>query len=615
MRQLAFFRLFAATLLLIFFTVDVQSQTIDRVEPPNWWVGMSQTDVQILIHGKDISKAEFKIAAKDVELLQVNLADSPNYVFLDLRIDDEASAQTFDIQYKMPNARSKKIQYELKSREKDRNATVDLSDAIYLITPDRFVNGNPDNDSVAGMQEAVNRESRGGRHGGDLEGVLSKLDYIQDLGITAIWLNPVVENDMPAYSYHGYAITDFYNVDPRYGTNEMFRNLSAELHSRGMKHVMDMVFNHCGLSHWWMTDYPFDNWIHDYQEYAQTNYAISGYSDPYMSNVDLDKMEKGWFVPTMPDMNHDNEFMVNYLIQNSIWWIEYASLDGIRMDTYPYNSPMAMKKWSDRIRQEYGDFYLLGETWISDVSLESYWSSKDENYAGYNSGLSSITDFPLSYAMHNAFKPEGDIKKIYDVLCQDFLYQEPFTNLIFSDNHDMDRFYHVVGNDVDRFNLAMTFMLTTRGIPQVYYGSEILMEKFGDHGDLREDFPGGWATDEIDAFDFDHLTVDQQKAFSHLRGLLNLRKTNEVFQKGSLKHFLPIDNIYAYGRDLNGEKVAIFLNNNDSESTIEISRFHEILNGFTVGTDMLNGQVLDLSQKLILKPKQGLVLQLSEMNN
>ncbi|MFT7234121.1 MAG: glycosidase, partial [Cyclobacteriaceae bacterium] len=580
-----------------------------------WWVGMKNTELQLLIHGQDISKAQFKISEKDVTLVKVNVAESPNYVFLDLMISSDALAQVINIEYKMPSSKNQKIKYELRVREKDINATVDRSDAIYLITPDRFVNGNPDNDTVDGMKESANREFHGGRHGGDLEGVLSKLDYLQNLGVTTLWLNPVVENDMPEYSYHGYAITDFYRVDPRYGTNEMFRELTVQLHKRGMKNVMDMIFNHCGLSHWWMADYPFKNWIHDFDEYEQTNYSISSYSDPYRSTADLDKMEKGWFVTSMPGMNHDNAFMVTYLIQNSIWWIEYALLDGIRMDTYPYNNPKVMRLWADRIYQEYPAFYLLGETWISDVSLESYWAPKNEDSKEFQSGVSSITDFPLCYAMHNAFKEDGDIKKLYELLCQDFLYDKPFVNLIFNDNHDMDRFYHIIGNNVDRFNLAMTFMLTTRGIPQIYYGSEILMENFGEHGALREDFPGGWPSDKIDAFDFDQLSADQKKAFLHLQNLLNLRKSSPVLQEGTLKHFVPVNNIYVYGRELNGEKVAVFLNNKDVDQTIDLTRFHEILNGFTLGKDLLSNSTFDLTQKLKLEPRQGIVLQLSEVNN
>lgn len=594
---------------------QLRAQSDMRIEPPNWWAGMNNPDLQLLVGASDISQADFKIKNKDIELIDVTKGESSNYVFLDLRIAEKATPQTFKIEYKLPNAKKQYFEYELRARTKDPLATINQSDVLYLVTPDRFVNGNPENDTVAGMKESADRGFHGGRHGGDLEGVLSKLDYMEKLGITALWLNPVVENDMPEYSYHGYAITDFYNVDPRYGSNELYQRLSKELHKRDMKLVMDMVFNHSGLEHWWMKDAPFEDWVHDYSKYETTNFSISSFSDPYATNADWEKMEKGWFVPSMPDLNHDNRFLANYLIQNSIWWIEYADLDGIRMDTHPYNKPEVMQEWAERVNDEYPEFYLLGETWVGDVSLEAYWSPKETSSSEFNSGLTSITDFPLCYAVQNAFKEGGNVNELYSKLSQDFLYDRPFSNLTFADNHDMDRFFYTIGKDVDRFNLAMTFLLTTRGIPQLYYGTEILMEKFGQHGDLREDFPGGWESDEQNAFEVANLNIDQQRAFIHIQKLLQLRKSSEILQVGKLLHFIPQDNIYVYGREHNGERLAVFLNNNKEEKTIDLKRFYELLNGYTKGKDALSGLEFDLTQALTLPSRSSLILELSELNN
>ncbi|HCX23233.1 MAG: alpha-amlyase [Flammeovirgaceae bacterium] len=596
---------------LIMFFGNVFAQKVSRVEPPNWWAGMNNPNLQIMLYGENLKGASVTIDAEGVDLVRINEAESPNYMFLDLKIGKEAPSQTFDIKIKSKSGKMK-VSYELKTRSEKTSETVDASDVVYLLTPDRFANGDPSNDTVKGMKEVADRSFRGGRHGGDLTGVLSKLDYLDDLGITAIWLNPVVENDMPKYSYHGYAITDYYKVDPRYGSNEQYVELANELHARDMKLVIDLVFNHCGLSHWWMVDMPYSDWVHDHDTYGNSNYQLAVESDPYSSTSDLNKMEKGWFVPTMPDLNQDNPMMANYLIQNSIWWIEYAHLDGIRMDTHPYNSKEVMKQWTERVHEEYPGFYLLGETWVGDPALEAYWAPKATNPNGFESGLTSITDFPICYAMHNAFKEDGDVWRLYETLGKDFLYKEPMTNTIFPDNHDMDRFYHTIGNDVNRFNTAMTFTMTTRGIPQLFYGTEILMEKFGDHGDLREDFPGGWEGDSQNAFDFEELTETQRIAFDHLRKLLNYRKESKALQYGTLKHFMPNDNVYVYNRMYEDENVLVILSNNDAEVELDLVRFKEILEGYEGGLNVMTGESVILKDSLLVAPESSLIIELSK---
>jgi neopullulanase len=600
--------------LLFCFCLLANAQDALRVEPPYWWAGMQNKELQLLVKGDNISTYDVALSSKKVKLVKVNKAESPNYLFLDLMLSEGTTAESFTIDFTKKGSKKISYIYELKARNQKQTAFVDQSDIIYLITPDRFANGDEKNDSVAGMMEPGNRSFHSGRHGGDLQGVINKLDYLENLGVTSLWLNPVVENNMPAYSYHGYAITDYYKVDPRYGSNALYRELSQKLHERKMKLIIDMVFNHCGLEHWWMKDAPFADWIHDTGNYQETNHAIAAFSDPYAATTDLQRMERGWFVPSMPDLNHGNPFMANYLIQNSIWWVEDANLDGIRMDTYPYNDPSVMQQWTARVRKEYPNIYLLGETWVTNEATEAYWGPQ-KNGSTFNSGLTSITDFPLCEAVKKGFAKDGDVKILYETLSRDFLYGNSFSNTTFVDNHDMDRLFFSLGKDVDRLNLAMTFLLTTRGIPQLYYGTEILMDKAGHHGDIRQDFDGGWTADTRNAFDRANLTPEESKAFDHVQKLNLLRKNNATLQAGSLKHFMPEANVYAYCREKDGERIMIFLNNADATSTIKLSRFQEVINGFNTGSDMLTGEKYEMLDALVLKPKSSLILKLSEINN
>lgn len=600
------------TLILSVWTVcSAFGQSVLRVEPPNWWTGMSEKNLQLLVYGEAVRSAHVQINYPGVELAEVVKPDSENYLFLDLVVQPDAKPGEFRINFTFPSSDKKLVHtYELKAREKGRSAHLGLdhTDVIYLITPDRFVNGDPSNDEVKGLKEGKNRTYYNGRHGGDLAGIISKIDYISDLGATAVWLNPVLENDMPRDSYHGYATTDYYKVDPRYGSNEQYRKLATQLHNRGMKLIMDMVFNHCGLDHWWMSDPPFNDWINYYPEYVNTNHAMASLSDPYAASDDMEKMEKGWFVSSMPDLNHANPFMANYLVQNSVWWIEYAGLDGIRMDTYPYNNKEFMVEWAKQIYKAYPDFYIVGETWVDNEAHEAYWAGKNESTAGFNSHLNSITDFPLCQAVRSAFAEDGDVIELYNVLSKDFLYDYPYRNKIFADNHDMDRFYHAIGEDLDKFRNAMTFLLTTRGIPQIYYGTEILMKGSGHHGVLREDFPGGWRDDERDAFTLQGRTDAENRAFDHLQTLLNWRKKSEAIKNGSLIHFVPYDNIYVYNRKAENESVVVIINNNTETRELDMSRYKEALAGYNSGVDVLSNKKFDELDALSIGGNEALIL-------
>ena len=590
-----------------------QVVTVDRVEPPFWWTDMADQRLQLLVKGQNISTADVSITYPGVEVTGVHKAEDSDYAFIDLQIGSGAVPGTLDIEFTY-GKKGRLIQhYELKARQHDPQAHKGLGqgDVIYLLTPDRFANGNPSNDTVKGMKEGVNRSFDGGRHGGDLQGIRSRLDYIEDLGMTTLWLNPVLENDMPEYSYHGYAITDYYKVDPRYGTNEEYRQLAAELHQRGMKLIMDMVFNHCGLDHWWMQDMPFGDWVHDYPQYEITNYAIAALSDPHGSESDRRQMEKGWFVPSMPDLNHDNPHMATYLIQNTIWWVEYAGLDGIRVDTYPYNNKEFMAAWSKRVHREYPDLYLVGETWIGSVAQVAYWTDRGPEYNGdYNSHTDAMTDFPLCFAIHQAFKAEGDVMALYDALSKDFLYYDASRNKVFGDNHDIDRIYHTLGKDLDRFNQAMTFLLTTRGVPQVYYGTEIIMKGSGPHGLIREDFPGGWSADSRNAFTADGRTTDENVAFDHIRKLLTWRKQSDAIANGALRHFIPRENLYVYNRKSDKESVLVMINNSASAVKPDMQRFSEVLKGYEGAVDILSGKNLDDLYDLRIEGNRSLILEL-----
>lgn len=587
--------------------------TLDRVEPPSWWTGMKDEHLQLLVKGQNISTAAVSITYPGVEVIGVTPAENKNFLFIDLRIKPETQPGTVKIDFTYGRRGKLQYNYDLRARSNDGELHRGLGqqDVIYLITPDRFVNGDPANDVVAGMKEGKGRALPGGRHGGDLAGINAKLDYLDDLGVTTLWLNPVLENNMPEYSYHGYAITDYYKVDPRYGDNEMYRKLSDDLHHRGMKLIMDVIFNHCGLEHWWMKDMPFTDWIHDYPDYDITNYAIAALSDPHAVESDRRQMEKGWFVPTMPDLNHDNPFMVTYLIQNTIWWIEYAGLDGLRIDTFPYNKKEFLASWAMRILKEYPELYLVGETWIGDVGQVAYWADKGPDYDGdYNSNTPAMADFPLYFAINSTFREGGNVAALYDVLSRDFMHYDPTKYKVFTDNHDVDRLFHSLGEDIDRFKQAITFLLTTRGVPQLYYGTEIIMKGSGDHGIIREDFPGGWPDDKRDAFSQKGRSEEEQAAFGFIRQLLNWRKHSEAISKGVLKHYIPRDNLYVYNRKSENESVVVIINNSDKPVVADMSRYHEILQGYDRANDVLSGRSLSSLDSVSIEANASLVLEL-----
>jgi glycosidase len=588
---------------------------INHIEPPNWYVGMKNTELQILIHGKDIAKANVKLGNQLAKLKEIKKVSNPNYVFLTISIPSNAKAGNLPIVFTNAN-QSKTINYELRAKSIDKNRIqgFNASDVIYLIMPDRFANAVPANDNVEGMLEKANRNELYGRHGGDLQGITNNLGYIKDLGMTAIWLNPVLENDMPQASYHGYAMTDLYNVDRRFGGNQAYLDFINKAHSMGLKVIQDMVANHVGINHWIVKDLPEPTWIHQFDDFTRSNYRLATASDPYASEKDKMLMEKGWFDTTMPDINQSNPLFAKYLIQNSLWWIEYAGIDGIRMDTYPYNDKQFMSNWASAIFAEYPKFNIVGEVWIHSAPMESYWLKGTKNRDGFVSTLPSITDFPLYDAINAAMnEPNGwgsGLSRIYHTLAEDFLYEKPMENVIFLDNHDVTRFFSVVGEDFEKYKMATAFLMTTRGTPQVYYGTEVLMAGGPEHAYVRRDFLGGWAEDKGSVFKNEGLPQIQSEALSYMKKLANWRKDKKVIHTGKLTHFIPDNEMYVYFRHNAQERVMVVLNTGNQPKKLETKRFEELMKGFSTAKDIVSDKIFNDLKTIEIPAKSALILEL-----
>lgn len=584
---------------------------------------MNNPELQLMIYGDEIgSYNSVSVNKKFVHVNDVHSADSPNYLFVDLMISK--TAEPGKLTFTLSNrTKSQTFEYELKKREENSAEREGFtpSDVIYLITPDRFANGDPSNDVVDGMLEnRIDRTDDFARHGGDIQGIINHLDYIQEMGFTAVWPTPLLENDMPSQSYHGYAITDLYKTDPRFGDNELYLKLSEELRKRDMKLIMDQVLNHIGSKHWWMDDLPFDNWL-NYQgeeELHVTNHTRQVYTDPYASEIDNKKMQDGWFVSTMPDMNQRNPFLATYLVQNSIWWIEYADLGGIRIDTYSYPHPEFTANWTRAIMNEYPNFNMVGEEWSTRPSVIAKWQKGYEGDFEYKQELGSLMDFPIQKALIAALVEEDNswangLIKLYQALSMDFNYVDPSKLVIFPDNHDMDRIFTSLGEDVDLQKMALTYIATMRGIPQMYYGTEIGIENTGfphNHGVIRTDFPGGWDDDEKNAFMGENLEPFEQELQNHTKTLLNWRKTSEAVHNGNLLHFAPVEAIYVYFRFTDNEKVMVVMNKNDEERKIDTSYYQEGIGSAVQAKNIFEGTVSDLSDGLTVPGKSAVIFEL-----
>lgn len=606
-------------LLFSFSTFITQAQnTVQRIEPPNWWAGMHHNEIQLLVYGENVADLKPSLDYPDVSLEQVIQVQNPNYLFLNIHIGATAKAGALNINFSKNGETVESHSWSLQERQENRINLegFDASDAIYLITPDRFANGDESNDSLEGLKEKANRSNKGGRHGGDIEGLRQNLDYIKDLGFTAFWLNPLLENDMEEYSYHGYSTTDYYKVDPRFGSNEDYLKLTEEARSKGLKLIMDMIVNHCGSEHWWMDDLPFEDWINHWPEYTGTNHRKTVLQDPYVSDLDKKTFTDGWFVPTMPDLNQRNPFMATYLIQNSIWWVEYLGLAGIRMDTYPYPDMDFMTDWTKAMMKEYPDLNIVGEEWFEFPTIVSYWQKGKHNPNGYTSDLKSVMDFPIQMTFVRALKSEESWRtgwnSFYEMLAHDYLYPDPMNLVVFPDNHDMARIFAQLNGDYDMFKQAMGFFLTIRGIPQLYYGTEILVKgpENGDHGLVRSDFPGGWKGDKINGFTGEGLTDLQKEAQKYVSHLLKWRQSATAIHNGKLKHFIPNSGVYTYFRYNEEQKIMVIFNKNTAETKVELKRFAEMLEGETEGTDIVTSKKHVLKDALMVAPKSVTILEL-----
>ncbi|MGB3591718.1 MAG: glycoside hydrolase family 13 protein [Nonlabens sp.] len=602
---------------------------LQRVEPPFWWAGMDHSQVQLMLYGQEIGSI-YQVDSDDVQIVETKTTDNSNYLLVTIETKDLAPGK---ITLRLNSIETTKVlEYEIKKRKSGSAARkgFDSSDVIYLVMPDRFANGDPSNDNTADTKEKSDRSKKGGRHGGDLQGIIDHLDYIDDLGATALWSTPVQEDNEATYSYHGYAISDLYRIDPRYGTNADYRRLADELHQRDMKLIMDMVPNHWGASHWMMRDLPMPDWIHYFNDndgeelplagFARSNYRQSTQFDPYQTKIDEVYAQRGWFDYTMPDMNTSNPTFITYMIQNAIWWIEYAGLDGIRVDTYPYNEKEGIARWTKAIMDEYPNFNVLGETWLYESAHVAFWQ-KDSPIAAiqnYNSHLPTVMDKPLNVNMLKAFKEEAiswdkGLVHIYNSLTNDFMFADPNQIVILAGNHDTNRINGsgVFKGNLEKYKLAMTFLLTTRGIPQIYYGDEIGMggnrDTDGD-GDIRRDFPGGWAGDKQNAF---RDPTDEQKAYQDFtRKLLNYRKQSTAIHNGKLLHYVPENNCYVYFRYNEQERVMVIINNSTQTRTLDLNRFAEGLDNRNSGVDVLTDRKVGLKDSIKISAQTSMVIDL-----
>ena len=606
-------------LLLFFLISSSMFAQIEKIEPPFWYAGMHNPDLQIMFYGKNI--AQFQVSVShSIKITNVKRTENPNYLFV--TIDTKNSPAT-DLVFTFKNNNSVAFiqNYSLKKRRENsaQRKSFDASDMMYLIMPDRFSNGKKNNDSNDLTHEEFNRNLPGGRHGGDIEGIINHLDYLQELGVTTVWNTPLCEDNEVTYSYHTYAQSDVYKIDPRYGTNEDYARLSSELHKRKMKLVMDYVTNHWGAAHWMMKDLPTHDWIHQFETFTQTNHKRTTLHDINASKIDTKICMDGWFAPTMPDLNQSNPLMLNYLIQNAIWWIEYADLDGFRVDTFNYSDPEGIAKWTKAITNEYPNFNIVGEVWMQNQAQMAYWQ-KDSKIAAiqnYNSHLPSVMDFTLLTALASAFN-ENDgswdkgMVKIYDNFSNDFLYPNINNLLIFVENHDTQRVNHVYNNDIRKYKMAMAVLATVRGIPQLYYGSEIGMAGNKDNGDadIRQDFPGGWEGDTNNAFIKEGRTQGQNEYFDFTSKLFNWRKNQSAVHFGKMTHYIPENNTYVYFRYNSNESVMVLINNSNETKNINPTRFAENIGNHKTGKDVITEQNIDVTNDITLEPKSVLILEL-----
>ncbi|MBR0533354.1 MAG: cyclomaltodextrinase N-terminal domain-containing protein [Bacteroidales bacterium] len=625
---------------------EADENQVQRVEPLSWWAGMT-TDLQIMVQGPAISEYDVAVEGKGLSVKAVHKADSPNFLFIDMAVK---TAGEYNLVFTRGDD-SFKYPYIIREREKGsrERESFTTADMIYLIMPDRFSSAFMDNDEqwqggeyfdgsarlwkVPETPDEVNRADAVARHGGDIQGMMNHLDYIAGLGATAIWCTPLLLDNQPRESYHGYACADYYHIDPRFGDNELYKSFVQAAHEHGLKIIMDIVTNHCGTAHWWMEDAPFKDWYHSAEPYVQMNALFSVYMDPNASIRDRERQESGWFVPSMPDMNLDNPYVLKYFQQWAIWWIEYAGLDGLRVDTYPYNEPEPMSRWCKAVTDEYPNMNIVGECWDTKIPQLAYWQKDNPNADGFNSNLPSIMDFPLESAIKQALNEDyvnwdEGMTRVYTVIAQDFAYKDLSHMMTFFANHDHARTGDVLREDPARMKLAITLLATLRGIPQLYYGDEMMFLERKDvpshDGAKRIDFPGGWEDDVIDLFDKDgrelapRIYEHAEELHDYTANLFNWRKGNKAVQDGKTLHFLSranigasniTDNTYAYFRYTDTDAVFVYINNSFEPHALDWDHYREFVEGPVNGRNVLTGENITLRNGITIEPKSALVVE------
>lgn len=606
--------------LLLILPLLSQAQTISRIEPSNWWVGMKFNKITLLVYGKEIQNLQPEVKYNGVKVLKIEKVENPNYLFITLEITPQTLVGNVKIDFKKNEKTFISKNFPLLAREKNSANRQSFSpkDAILLIVPDRFSDGDPDNDVIPGMKEnTMDRNDDYKRHGGDIRGIINHLDYILSLGYTQIWNTPLTENDQPQYSYHGYAATDFYKIDPRFGTNEQFNVLVQEAKKRGMGIIWDVVLNHCGDEYYFIKDLPSQNWINYPETKTQCNFLKTTITDPYAALIDKKEYTDGWFDTHMPDLNQRNPLMAKYLIENTIWWIEFSGVSGIREDTYSYADKDFLATWSKTILDEYPNLNIVGEEMTRNVSLTSYWQKDKINLDGYKSYLPTLMDFALNDNIVSCLKGKNEWfstwRIVYEGIAQDYQFPHPEDQLIFPDNHDLDRFYSRLNKNFDDWKLGIAMYMTMRGISEFLYGTEILMtnEKPGDDGERRGDFYGGWSTDLKNAVTGIGLTAEEKEAQKFFSKLLNWRKTSEAIHNGKFKHYAPDKNdVYVYFRYDEKQKVMVLLNKNSENVTLDMNRYSEMIPNTFRAKDIISDKEILVKNTLEIPAKTAMILEI-----
>ncbi|MFT4017034.1 MAG: glycoside hydrolase family 13 protein [Agriterribacter sp.] len=593
---------------LLFFTALAASSQNIKVYPSNWWVGMKNPTLQLLIHSQADITDSIAINYPGVIANKISLLENKHYATIDITITPDAKPGILQIQFIKKKKINNRVPFELFAKNSDNGKTrvrgVRSEDLVYLIMPDRFSNGDTTNDIIKSMRDGVcDRGNMYARHGGDLKGIENHLDYFTELGVTSLWLTPVIENDMPLTdeggtkrsTYHGYAFTDHYNIDKRFGGNKAYKELVDAMHSKGLKIIQDAVYNHVGASHWFAIDPPMHDWFNQWPTYTQTSYKDQPMLDPYASAIDKKLSNKGWFTGFMPDLNQENPVVSNFLIQHAIWCTELYGIDGWRVDTYFYSNPEFLNRINNALLTEFPSLTVFGEAWVQTVTNSAYFCENNIDVP-FKHNLQGVTDFPLYFAMldgvNQSFGWAEGVNKLYATLVQDILYKDPYRNAIFLDNHDLDRIYSVVGEDDNKFKMVIAWLLTLRGIPQLYYGTEILMKNFKNPSDakVREDFPGGWKTDAVNKFTAAGRNEKENDIFNYIKKLAHYRKSSSALTTGKLMQFVPADGVYVYFRYDDKQTVAVISNTNKQAASIDATRFEERLAGFESARNIITGE-------------------------